>query len=116
MPKRIEPEAKRVHFHCMLSPATLRAINELVASDGGSQGEVVDRAIALLAFGEEVAVVKARKSKGIIDDTFIEEAKRTVNHPPQFVEPAPVYPPYMREGARIVNVPRGIRPKGDAKR
>lgn len=45
-------------MNCLVAPVTMKAINATAKEDGDSQGVVVDRAIALLAFGEEVAKIK----------------------------------------------------------
>lgn len=87
MPKRIKEEEKRVHFHCMLSPATLKAINETTATDGGSQGEVVDRAVAVLAFGEEIGRVSAAEPRKAARVTGL--ATPGLDLDPKF--PLPVY-------------------------
>jgi len=47
-------EEKRVPFNCLVLPVTFNAIMATVKTDGISQGVVIDRAIALLAFGEEI--------------------------------------------------------------
>lgn len=54
MPKRIKEEEKRVALNCLVSPATRNAITQIVGETKESQGEIVDRAVALLAFGEEI--------------------------------------------------------------
>lgn len=57
MPKRVAPEERRVALNCLIRPATRNAITQVVGETGESQGEVVDRAVLLLAFGEEVNAV-----------------------------------------------------------
>lgn len=54
-------EALRVPFNCNLAPATKEMITGIQNETKESQGEVVDRAIALLALGEEMSPKPAKK-------------------------------------------------------
>lgn len=47
-------EEKRVPFNCLVLPATFRAILDSVTANKVSQGVVIDRAVALMCFGEEI--------------------------------------------------------------
>lgn len=47
-------------------------------------------------------------------ETFLEKATRTVNHPPEIIEPAPVYTPPVR--LPVPKWKRGPRQKGDKSR
>lgn len=58
MSKTKAVEVKRVPLNCLVSPATRAAIVDLVKTEGGSQGEIIDRAVALLAFGEEIKEIE----------------------------------------------------------
>ncbi len=60
MPKRVDSGELRVPLNCLIAPATKTAITGLQNDTGESQGEIVDRAIALLVFGEEVERPNAR--------------------------------------------------------
>lgn len=115
MPKRIEANAKRVHFHCMLSPATLRAINDTVKTEGGSQGEIVDRAVALLAFGEEIGrtpkITRETVMSGI--QTPLRQLSAAESQNDEGAQPMDVI---IRAASSDWRSARGIRPKGDAKR
>lgn len=48
-------------FNCNLAPATKELITGIQNTTKESQGEIVDRAVALLALGEEVAPVSRKK-------------------------------------------------------
>lgn len=54
--KRRKPvELLRVPFNCFIAPVTKELITGIQNGTKESQGEVVDRAISLLALGEEVS-------------------------------------------------------------
>jgi len=59
MPKK-PVELLRIPLNVFVAPVTKEAITETQNETGESQGEVVDRAVALLALGEEIEP-KARK-------------------------------------------------------
>lgn len=86
-----QQEEKRVALNCLVSPATRNAITQMVGETKESQGEIVDRAVALLAFGEAIdpklPVYKKRITRGGIETV---EREDPYTHPPS----------------------RGIRPKG----
>lgn len=88
MSKRVVEGAKRVSLNCLVSPSTRAAIMTTASETKESQGEVVDRAVALLAFGEEVAAVTARRSKGIEGEA--RRALKDFNRVPEVSVPAPV--------------------------
>lgn len=53
----------RVPLNCLIAPATKAAITGIQNETKESQGEIVDRSIALLAFREEVSAIKIPKAK-----------------------------------------------------
>lgn len=56
-------EALRVPLNCLISPATKELVTGIQNQSKESQGEIVDRAVALLALGEEVAPKKAKLTR-----------------------------------------------------
>lgn len=54
----------RVPLNCFISPTTKEAITALQNTSKESQGEIVDRAIALLTVGEELPVRPRKLTKG----------------------------------------------------
>lgn len=67
MPKK-PADKLRVPLNCLISPVTKEAITGLQNGTKESQGEIVDRAIALLVFGEEVSAIEipvAKPSKSL---------------------------------------------------
>lgn len=61
--KRRKPvEQLRVPLNCFIAPATKEAITGLQNKTRESQGEVVDRAVALLTEGEILPLPKAKKA------------------------------------------------------
>jgi hypothetical protein len=60
--KRKPVELLRVPFNCNLAPATKELITGIQNKTRESQGEVVDRAVALLVLGEEVQPRTAKKA------------------------------------------------------
>lgn len=67
MPKVVSEDEKRVKLNCLIAPATRKVIEEMRVESGESQGEVVDRAVALLAFGEEIQSVPMPKLSAVVD-------------------------------------------------
>lgn len=59
--KRKPGKSLRVPFACTIAPATKELITGIQNETKESQGEVVDRAVALLALGEEVKPRAAKK-------------------------------------------------------
>lgn len=59
--RRKPVEALRVPFNCNLAPTTKELITGIQNTTKESQGEIVDRAVALLALGEEVAPGSRKK-------------------------------------------------------
>jgi hypothetical protein len=88
----------RVPLNCLIAPATKAAITEIQNGTKESQGETVDRAIALLAFGEEVSQVVIPPAKASAKPGSRESWDLT----------AQTTPTPRRTGSI-----RGIRPKGD---
>ncbi len=62
MPKK-DAAKIRVPFNCLIAPVTKEAITGVQNETKESQGEIVDRAVALLAFGEEITAQTAKAAK-----------------------------------------------------
>ena len=102
MPKKDEG-LRRVALNCLVARVTREAIGETQKETGESQGEVVDRAVALLAYGEEVGVT----GRGLAD---LVETQNQASEMDDIV---------MKHVARTSTVPewkRGPRQKGDKSR
>lgn len=102
-------DLKRVPLNVLIAPATRRALLAIQAETGESQGEVVDRAVALLAFGEAVFTADLEVAK-IIDST--------PDHPFADLDATGPSSSGGRGKASIETWGhvRGIRPKGDKTR
>lgn len=64
MPKK-DASLIRVPLNCLIAPVTKEALTGVQNETKESQGEVVDRAVALLAFGEEIAVLGDGREAGL---------------------------------------------------
>lgn len=135
MPKVITEDEKRVKLNCLIAPATRTAIAGLQVEHKESQGEIVDRAILLLAYGEEIAPVRliSGESKDVtpeswksdpppepVKGTIMVEARdgktsATVNVTSDLNAVGPEAS-CGRGKATVQTFRRGIRLKGDAKR
>lgn len=62
MPKKPKDQI-RVPLNCLIAPDTKTAITGLQNTTRESQGEIVDRAVALLVLGEEVEPKVRKKSR-----------------------------------------------------
>lgn len=94
MPKK-DASQIRVPLNCLVAPVTMEAVTGIQNETGESQGKIVDRAVVLLAFGEEIAV----------------SGPRFASEKPLKRIAAQVTPDSAAAAAR-----RGIREKGDKSR
>lgn len=105
MPKK-DANKIRVPFNCLIAPVTKEAITGLQNETKESQGEIVDRAVALLAFGEEIAASKT-KTPGIVVRS---DAPTPIIRDNVVAASRPLKRPGVPEWKR------SIRPKGDKTR
>lgn len=112
MPKHVPVEAKRVPLNCLVLPETL----EYLKSSNGSQGTVVDMAVAALKMQQAQGRVSHRVSfntppptQTMLDDTATIRA--TVDDVVKSHNRRTLKPPPLKPSEK-----RGPRPKGDKTR